>query len=140
MLLRSSALCAVGIADRLQKKVAASACDCNLLIFQSFDSMDVNIWKAKKRHFRETDEWRRKRSRIISKMRALSRINLLMVLSKMHVSCLPVVHLHLKDMPSLQGEINPCSSSQPRHGAERRSSLFSLKPFLRRRKTSRGYP
>ncbi|KAE9415834.1 hypothetical protein Angca_002564, partial [Angiostrongylus cantonensis] len=42
-----------------------------------------NVWMPKKRHFRETEEWRRKKSRIISKMRALSRINLLLVLSKM---------------------------------------------------------
>uniref|UniRef100_A0A7I5EC90 F-box domain-containing protein n=1 Tax=Haemonchus contortus TaxID=6289 RepID=A0A7I5EC90_HAECO len=47
------------------------------------EAMDLNTWRTKKRHFRDTDEWRRKKNRIINKMRALSRINLLLVLSKM---------------------------------------------------------
>ncbi|WKY10062.1 hypothetical protein Q1695_002426 [Nippostrongylus brasiliensis] len=49
------------------------------------DAMEVSMWKPKKRHFRETEEWRKKKSRIISKMRTLGRLNLLLVLSKMHV-------------------------------------------------------
>ncbi|KAK6024842.1 hypothetical protein OSTOST_09280, partial [Ostertagia ostertagi] len=49
------------------------------------EAMELNMWKPKKRHFRETDEWRRKKSRIISKMKALSRINLLLMLSKMQI-------------------------------------------------------
>ncbi|KAK6034734.1 F-box domain protein [Cooperia oncophora] len=51
--------------------------------FKAKEVMELSMWKPKKKHFRETDEWRRKKSRIISKMRALSRINLLLVLSKM---------------------------------------------------------
>ncbi|KAK5978921.1 F-box/LRR-repeat protein 7 [Trichostrongylus colubriformis] len=47
------------------------------------EAMELNMWKPRKRHFRETEEWRRKKSRILSKMRALSRMNLLLVLSKM---------------------------------------------------------
>ncbi|VDM79914.1 unnamed protein product [Strongylus vulgaris] len=46
--------------------------------------MDTNkVWMPKKRHFRETEEWRVKKSRVLSKMRALTRMNLLLVLSKM---------------------------------------------------------
>ncbi|EYC41198.1 hypothetical protein Y032_0578g234 [Ancylostoma ceylanicum] len=50
------------------------------------DLMDTkNLWLPKKRHFRETEEWRIKKTRVLNKMRALTRINLLLVLSKMSV-------------------------------------------------------
>ncbi|VDO78585.1 unnamed protein product, partial [Haemonchus placei] len=54
-------------------------------ILKTKEAMDLNTWRTKKRHFRDTDEWRRKKNRIINKMRALSRINLLLVLSKMQL-------------------------------------------------------
>ncbi|CAJ0590116.1 unnamed protein product [Cylicocyclus nassatus] len=48
------------------------------------EAMDTSkIWMPKKRHFRDTEEWRKKKTRVLNKMRALSRINLLLVLSKM---------------------------------------------------------
>ncbi|KAL6743101.1 hypothetical protein Aduo_016181 [Ancylostoma duodenale] len=50
------------------------------------DLMDTkNVWLPKKKHFRETEEWRIKKTRVLNKMRALTRINLLLVLSKMSV-------------------------------------------------------
>ncbi|VDM80425.1 unnamed protein product [Strongylus vulgaris] len=58
-----------------------------LAIIQAEELMDTSkVWMPKKRHFRETEEWRVKKSRVLSKMRALTRMNLLLVLSKMSVS------------------------------------------------------
>ncbi|KAK6756946.1 hypothetical protein RB195_015022 [Necator americanus] len=51
------------------------------------DIMDIsNVFLPKKRHFRETEEWRIKKKRVLTKMRALTKINLLLVLSKMSIS------------------------------------------------------
>ncbi|CAP30142.2 Protein CBG10845 [Caenorhabditis briggsae] len=46
-------------------------------------STSSNTWLAKKKHFRDTEEWRVKKTRILNKLRALSKINLALVLSRM---------------------------------------------------------
>ncbi|ETN80219.1 hypothetical protein NECAME_09314 [Necator americanus] len=54
------------------------------IIKRKEDIMDIsNVFLPKKRHFRETEEWRIKKKRVLTKMRALTKINLLLVLSKM---------------------------------------------------------
>ncbi|PIC18795.1 hypothetical protein B9Z55_024562 [Caenorhabditis nigoni] len=58
-------------------------------------STSSNTWLAKKKHFRDTEEWKVKKTRILNKLRALSKINLALVLSRMPVClffisfCLP---------------------------------------------------
>ncbi|CCD69938.1 F-box domain-containing protein [Caenorhabditis elegans] len=46
-------------------------------------STSSNTWLAKKKHFRDTEEWKVKKTRILNKLRALSKINLALVLSRM---------------------------------------------------------
>ena len=43
-------------------------------------------WVTSKRHFRETEEWKIKRTRILTKMRCLGKINLALIISRMPVS------------------------------------------------------
>ncbi|KAI6233665.1 hypothetical protein M3Y99_00880600 [Aphelenchoides fujianensis] len=38
---------------------------------------------SRRRHFRDTEEWRQKRSRIISKIRCMGRINLALILHRL---------------------------------------------------------
>ncbi|GMT36962.1 hypothetical protein PFISCL1PPCAC_28259 [Pristionchus fissidentatus] len=49
----------------------------------SEDPSTADSWLAKKKHFRDTEEWKKKKARIMSKLRALSKINLALVLSRM---------------------------------------------------------
>uniref|UniRef100_A0AC35F9S6 Uncharacterized protein n=1 Tax=Panagrolaimus sp. PS1159 TaxID=55785 RepID=A0AC35F9S6_9BILA len=40
----------------------------------------------KKRHFRETEEWKKKKKRIIAKIRTMGRLNLALIMARMPVS------------------------------------------------------
>ncbi|CAI5454184.1 unnamed protein product [Caenorhabditis angaria] len=51
-------------------------------------STSSNTWLAKKKHFRDTEEWKIKKTRILKKLRALSKINLAMVLSRMPMTAI----------------------------------------------------
>uniref|UniRef100_A0AC35U5B5 F-box domain-containing protein n=1 Tax=Rhabditophanes sp. KR3021 TaxID=114890 RepID=A0AC35U5B5_9BILA len=59
----------------------------NSFIIESDGLADVSkaelSWTSKKKHFRDTDEWKVKKTRIISKMRAMGKINLAFIISKM---------------------------------------------------------
>uniref|UniRef100_A0A914E9C2 Uncharacterized protein n=1 Tax=Acrobeloides nanus TaxID=290746 RepID=A0A914E9C2_9BILA len=48
-------------------------------------SSEPASWLPKKKHFRETEEWKEKRSRIITKMRCLGKLNLAFIISRMPV-------------------------------------------------------
>ncbi|EGT43232.1 hypothetical protein CAEBREN_21355 [Caenorhabditis brenneri] len=69
-------------------------------------STSSNTWLAKKKHFRDTEEWKVKKTRILNKLRALSKINLALVLSRMPVclfsiSFLLKIALYFLKIPSL---------------------------------------
>jgi hypothetical protein len=52
------------------------------------DEPDKIKWIQSKKHFRDTEAWRIKRARIITKIRCMGRLNLAFLLSKAPVSFL----------------------------------------------------
>ncbi|VDN23084.1 unnamed protein product [Gongylonema pulchrum] len=47
---------------------------------------DLSLWAVRKKHFRETEEWKRKKRRVRTKIRAMGRINLALIIARMPVS------------------------------------------------------
>uniref|UniRef100_A0AC34GRI9 Uncharacterized protein n=1 Tax=Panagrolaimus sp. ES5 TaxID=591445 RepID=A0AC34GRI9_9BILA len=47
----------------------------------------------KKRHFRESEEWKKKRSRIIAKIRTMGRLNLALIMARMPLLLIKVISM-----------------------------------------------
>ncbi|TMS36113.1 hypothetical protein L596_003363 [Steinernema carpocapsae] len=58
--------------------------ECNLDTAQGRNSEDSSIsWTQKKKGLKDSEEWKKKKSRILSKMRALGKINLALIIARM---------------------------------------------------------
>ncbi|VDN00753.1 unnamed protein product [Thelazia callipaeda] len=54
-----------------------------MMMCQNQEPRKGTPWTASKKHFRESEEWRKKKRRVYAKMKAMGRINLALIMTKL---------------------------------------------------------